>query len=142
MKPLQDTLIDIATPASYDTVARGGDIYSEMVDRAIKLQKKAKDIKDQLAPIKEAIRNLCAETGIGSIKANHGIAIVGHVGPDGDAFTNDKNKLVYPACRLDNETVEDLLQEFEDKALITKNKHTRCFISSERAVPVTFKPYK
>ena len=35
MKTLQDTLIDIDTPASYDTVARGGDNYTEMVDRAL-----------------------------------------------------------------------------------------------------------
>ena len=139
MKTLQETLIDIATPASYDTGTRGGDVDSEMIDLAIKLQKEAKVISDQLTAIRRIARQLFVETGESKMQGNTGVAIIGHAD---DSFLNKDNEPVYQAWRLNNGTVEDLLQEFEDKDLITKNKHTRCFNSSERAVPVTFKANK
>ena len=79
------------------------------------------------------------ETGVQPVRGNTGEAWIGHADMDMQVV---KNKLVYQACRLDNERVEDLLQELEDKALITKNKHSRCFAVTDRAVPVTFKDNK
>ena len=124
MKTLQETLIDIATPESYDSLARGGDYDSATIDRAAKLAKNTKEDGDELKELKKQLRFFSDEMGERVLRGNEYNALV----------TPAKE----PTTRLNTDRVEEVLAKLYGDDVLSRYMLDSCYESKTPAHRVTF----